>query len=390
MQSSETVAASRGRRAGFQSPNVPGDEAAASDGAQSDGAQSESDALNIEVNKEDLLGSVFAKVSGSHTSYLVVVEPPPSCRLKTNQVAAVQFNAWGRAFVAQEHVVVRKSVKSLVTTYCLVHHGLLFTGRQLFCVIDAGEVTEHIIPVVIDGVDAQAQEHSIHWSYTDAAFSSRISSSVITPLIDFMPTVDLQRDVTARFPYDLPAWARLTANDTAALQALAPEFIAQFPQQQPQGPPLVADLTDATEFSVALRQLLAGSPHLPAHPDPARWSAVPAVAVVSAAVTEMAVMSENRFDAALVELQLSLGSEEYVAAAAIHSAFEQGGVLHSLGAWLQAQFSPAMRLAASAAFPQPAERSAVYRKRLRQPAFAQPDASLSPHHRSQSLNSSLQ
>ena len=135
---------SRETREASSHPVSTGDAAAASDGAQSDGAQSESDALNIEVNKEDLLGSVFAKVSGSHTSYLVVVEPPPSCRLKTNQVAAVQFNAWGRAFVAQEHVVVRKSVKSLVTTYCLVHHGLLFTGRQLFCVIDAGEVTEHI------------------------------------------------------------------------------------------------------------------------------------------------------------------------------------------------------------------------------------------------------
>ena len=286
---------------------------------------------------------------------------------------------------AHSSALVKKNVKTLLKSHHLVHHAMLIPGRTLFLVTVGDDAVEHLVPVVIDGVDAQL---NVQWSHIDDSHSSRVGEVLVHHLADFVVTVDMFRDITARFPYQLPPWARLLDGDAQALNAIS-GFASEDAQFQsahlgaadaPFQPRIQAmlDLSDATELAAPLRQLLAGSLNLPATSEPSSWTRVEAIAVVGAAAAEMTHMGQTRCDSALamslVALQAGGDSETGAAAAALRP----GGALRSLAAWLQASFSPGMRLAAVEAFPEPAERAATYKRRLRQPVWSESTASTDP------------
>ena len=106
------------------------------------------------------------------------------------------------------------------------------------------------------------------------------------------------------------------------------------------------------------------------------------MAVIEAAVSEMAHMGQPRFDGALKASLDTLRVEGGGAAGAAAAAMEPGGALRSLSAWLQATFSPGMRQAAAEAFTEPAERAATYKRRFRQPSLYDPPSQTPPPLRS--------
>ena len=123
-------------------------------------------------SSSDLIGSVFARVTAAAVRYLIVVEPTPDCQPRANQVAALMIDDGEDA--AHSSALVKKNVKTLLKSHHLVHHALLFPGRTLFLVTRGDDAVEHLVPVVIDGVDAQL---NVHWSHTDDSFSSRVGES---------------------------------------------------------------------------------------------------------------------------------------------------------------------------------------------------------------------
>ena len=372
MASDGPLATTRGRRGNFESPGPEAAAAALSDGGASYGALFDGNAQVELPSSSDLVGSVFARVTAATVRYLIVVEPTSDCQPRANQVAALMID--DGIDVAHSSALVKKNVKALLKTHHLVHHALLFPGRTLFLVTRSDDAVEHLVPVVIDGVDAQLY---VHWSRTDDSFSCQVGEVSVNHLADFMITVDLFRDITARFPYQLPPWARLLEGDVQALNVIAgfasedaqfqsAQLVPTTSRYQPQTH-VMLDLSDTTELTAPLRQLLAGSPNLPTISEPSSWSRVEAIAVVMAAAAEMSRMGQTRCDSALAMFLAALQARGDGEAEAAAAALRPGGVLRSLSAWLQASFSPGMRLAAVEAFPVPTERTATCRRRLRQP-----------------------
>ena len=214
----------------------------------------------------------------------------------------------------------------------------------------------------------------IQWSFLDVgSYTRREGTPATITIADFASIVDTYRDITARFPVAVPAWAKLSPMDQATLEsmgwqrsnALVVSHCANTLHDPAGVAPVSADLSDAIEFTGPLRMLLAGSPQLPSTADPLGWSAVSASAVLHAVKTEVSVMGEQRFDARLRELLSVVQDGAPTAQRSMLDAMQSGGVLRQLAAWLHTSFSPGTRIAAPEAYPVPAERSDALRKRLR-------------------------